>query len=97
MSYALQYDVPADEGFYRRVQAELGDEQVKGLVAHVVAKLDGGLRHIMVWDTKADWERFREERLEPVLVRVFDAAGFQRRPPRPPEHELEVVDVRVGG
>ncbi len=96
MPYALQYDVPADEQFYRRVAAEIGDEQPKGLVAHLVVKRDGGLRHIEVWDSKEEWERFRTERIEPALDKVFAAAGFAHRPPRPPMQEMDLVDVRVG-
>ena len=96
MPYALQFDVPADEQFYRRVKAEIGDEQPKGFVAHLVVKRDGGLRHIEVWDSKEDWERFREERADPALDKVFAAAGLANRPPRPPEQEMDLVDAWVG-
>ncbi len=97
MAYALQYDVPADEQLYRRVAAEIGEEQPKGLVAHVVVKRDGGLRHIEVGDSKEEWERFRTERVEPALDKVFAAAGFAHCPPAPPVQEMDLVDVRVGG
>ena len=96
MSYACVYDVPADEGFYRRVMAEIGDDQPKGLVVHLVLKRDHGLRHIEVWDSKDDWESFRQERVDPALEKVFAAAGFAERPPRPVEQEMEVVDIRTG-
>ncbi len=49
-----------------------------------------------VWGSKEDWERFREERAEPALARVFDAAGFARRPPRSEEKELDVADLWLG-
>jgi hypothetical protein len=94
--YAFQYDVPADEQFYRRVMAEIGDETPTGLTAHVVVKRDGGLRHIEVWHSKEDWERFRAERAEPALAKVFAAAGFTERPPQPPLQEMDLVDARVG-
>ena len=96
MPYAFHYDVPADEQFYRRVAAEIGDCQPKGLVAHLVVKRDGGLRHIEVWDSKEEWERFRTERIESALDKVFAAAGFAHRPPPPPMQEMDLVDVRVG-
>lgn len=96
MPYAFHYDVPADEEFYRRVLAEIGDEPPKGLIAHLTLKRDGGLRHIEVWDSKEDWERFREERVEPALDKVFAAAGFARRPPRPDEQALDLVHAWVG-
>ena len=96
MPYALQYDVPADEQFYRRVAAEIGDEQPEGLVAHLGVKRDGGLRHIEVWDSKEEAERFRTERIEPALDKVFAGAGVAHRPPRPQMEEIDLVDVRVG-
>lgn len=96
MAYAFQYDVPADEQFYARVKAEIGDEQPKALVVHLVLKRDGGLRHIGVWESKEDWERFREERVEPALDRVFAAAGFAQRPPQPDDQEMGLVDAWVG-
>lgn len=96
MSYVFQYDVPADEQFYRHVRDEIGDEPAKGLIAHLVLKREGGLRHIGVWETKEDWERFRDERAEPALAKVFDAAGFARRPPRPEEKEMDLVDLWLG-
>lgn len=94
MSYAVQFDVPADEQFYRRVMEEIGDEHPKGLVVHLVVKHDGGLRHIEVWESKEDWGWFRRERVEPALDKVFAAAGVAERPPQPDAQELNVVDVR---
>ncbi len=96
MPYAFYYDVPADEQFYRRVMAEIGDEQPSGLVVHLVVKRADGLRHIEVWDSKEDWERFRTERVDPALDKVFTAAGFTHRPPRPEEQEMDLVDALVG-
>ncbi len=96
MPYAFQYDVPADEEFYRRVAAEIGDEEADGLVAHLVVKRDGGLRHIGVWESKEAWERFQSERVAPALEKVFAAVGVAEVPPRPAEQELELVDALLG-
>ena len=62
MTYALSYDVPADEDMYRQVKAHIGEEQPPGLIALVVVHADHGLRHIGVWDSEADWQRFHDER-----------------------------------
>ncbi len=96
MPYAVQYDVPSDPEFYRRVAAEIGEEQPSGLVTHLVVKCDAGLRHIGVWESKEDWERFRSERVGPALEKVFAAAGVTNLPPRPAEQELDLVDALVG-
>jgi hypothetical protein len=96
MSFALLYDVPADEEMYRQVKAAIGDEQPTGLVAHLVVHADGGLRHIGVWDSQEDWQRFHDERVEPAVHAVLSAAGFTHMPPDPPVQELKLVDVWIG-
>jgi hypothetical protein len=93
MLHAFYHDVPADEQFYGRVKAEIGDEKPQGLVVHLVVKRDGGLRHIEVWESQRDCERFHYERAEPALDRVFAAVGITPRPPEPAQHDIEVVDV----
>lgn len=97
MSYACSYQVPADERLYARVKAEIGDQPMEGLLVHLVVKVDGGLGHTTVWESQADWDRFRTGRLEPAVARALTAAGFAQLPPPPIAHELEVVDVVTGG
>jgi hypothetical protein len=96
MAYALLYDVPADEPMYRKVREFIGDEQPKGLVAHVVIRGDHGLRHIGVWNSQADWQRFNDERVRPAVHAVLTAAGFAKMPPDPPIQELDLIDVWLG-
>ncbi len=95
MSYACSYEVPADERLYARVKAEIGDERMDGLIVHLVTKTDRGLRHTTVWESQADWERFRGGRLEPAVAKALTAAGFAKLPPPPVVHELDVVDVVI--
>jgi len=97
MTYALSYDVPADEKMYRQVQALIGDEQPEGLVVNLVVHTDGGLRHIGVWNSEADWQRFHNERVEPAVHTVLRAVGFSEMPPDPPVQELQLVDIWLGG
>ena len=96
MSYALLYDVPADEETYRRVNEAIGDEKPEGLVVHLVLQAESGLRHIGVWDSRQDWQRFRDERLQPAVHAMLAAAGFTQMPPDPPVQEVKLVDVWVG-
>ena len=96
MSYALFYDVPADEAMYRQVQELVGVELPEGLVVHLVVQTEGGLRHIGVWDSEEDWRRFHDERVEPAVHTVLTAVGFTEMPPDPPVQELELVDVWLG-
>ena len=96
MAYAFFYDVPGTEELYRRVKAEIGDEQPEGLLVQLVVKTDGGLRHLNVWASEQDWERYRQERVGPAVGKVLAAAGIAERPPEPVEQRLEVVDVVTG-
>jgi len=96
MSYAMLYDVPADEQMYRRVNAAVGAEKPEGLLVHLVVQANGSLRHIGVWQSQEHWQRFHDERLQPAVHAVLTQAGFTEMPPDPPVEELTLVDVVVG-
>jgi hypothetical protein len=57
---------------------------------------DSGLRHIGVWDSQEDWQRFHDARVQPAVHTVLTAAGFTEMPPDPPVEELKLVDVWIG-
>ena len=96
MTYAFTYDIPADEQMYRQVKAAIGDERPKGLIVHLVVQADTGLRHIDVWESKQDWERFQDARVAPAVRAALTAAGFTELPPAPAVEELSLVDVWMG-
>ena len=96
MTHACSYEVPASEQMYREVKQAIGDELPEGLVVHLVVQAESGLRHIEVWDSKEDWDRFHDERVEPAVHQVLAAAGFTQMPPDAPIEELGLVDVWMG-
>jgi hypothetical protein len=96
MTYAFFYDVPGTEELYQRVKAALGDDPPKGQVAHLVVKVEGGLRHFNVWASEQDWARYRDQRVGPAVGEVLATAGITERPPAPVEQRLDVVDVWTG-
>lgn len=70
---------------YERVNGELGIDMEsgegnwpEGLVSHTGAEREGGFLVFEVWRSKADQERFMEERLAPAL----DAGGVAAPPSR---------------
>ena len=65
MTYAFIQDVPANEEMYAEIRARLADRGPGGLIAHVVIEREAGLRYVDVWETEADWDRFRDERSSP--------------------------------
>ena len=96
MTYAMFYDVPADEPMYRQVKGLIGDEVPEGLVVNLVVKNGGGLRHIGVWETEAHWQQFHDERVEPAVHQVLTGIGFTTMPPKPLIERLDLIDVWLG-
>ena len=94
MSYAYYYDVPSTPEMYRSVLTEMGDAQPAGLLSHLVVKHDKGLRHYGVWESRADWEQYRDGVVRPAVARVLSRAGILE-PPTPEEHQLEIVGIQT--
>jgi hypothetical protein len=90
--YAFFYDVPGDEQMYHQVKAKIGEESPKGLILHLVVKRETGLRHINVWESRQDWERFQQGRVAPAVAEVLSAAGVSEPPPPPSAQEMELID-----
>jgi hypothetical protein len=96
MSYAFYYDVPGDEAMYQRVKDRIGDEPADGLLVHVVTTTEGGLRHLNVWRSREQWQRYQRQRVAPAVSAVLKAAGIHPRGAPPIEHELKLIDVEQG-
>lgn len=96
MAYSFIQDVPIGADDYRRIVDGLGSEPPAGLIAHVaLERPEGGLRYVDVWETEADWDRFAEDRLHPVVhPLLMEKLGFA--PPEPPREQAGVIDVWKG-
>ena len=91
--YGFTQDVPIDTEFYRRIKDGLGLELPKGLISHTVVELpEGGLRYIDIWESEADWERFAEERLHPVVHPLLKEIFGDTLLPEPERKALNVID-----
>ena len=94
MPYAFTQDVPIEASFYERIIKGLGNEPPKGLITHLAVSLpEGGLRYIDLWQTEADWNRFAEERLHPVVHGLLGEIFGDELPPEPERTVLSVVHV----
>jgi hypothetical protein len=97
MPYAFTQDVPIDAAFYRRITDGLGDEPPNGLIAHIaVVRPEGGLRYIDVWESEQEWNRFRDERLHPVVHPLLGEIFGDQLPPEPELTPLAVVHAWRG-
>ena len=94
--YGFIQDVPANEEMYAQIKPRLGDRPPKGLVAHVVLTREGGLRYVDVWETQADWERFRDEEVEPAVDAVLSAIGLPHDHSLVHTEEVTIVDAWLG-
>jgi hypothetical protein len=96
MAYAFVLDVPANETIYTDIRSKLCDETPDGLVAHLVLKRVGGLRYIDVWESEAQFTRFRDERLEPTVTEVLAGYGLPHDHSQSRFEEVDVIDTWLG-
>ena len=96
MPYTFIQDVPIDEAFYKRIVDRFGPEPPKGLISHVaLARPEGGLRYIDVWESEDDWDRFAEEQLHPVVHPLLQELFDGNLPPEPERTPASLVHVWV--
>jgi hypothetical protein len=97
--YAQIHDIPATPEMHQRVKELLGDAPLEGLVAHVtLARPEGGLRMVDVWESQDAFEAFGRDRLGPAVGQMLaehgiDAGGAHDEATT---EVYEVVDVMVG-
>jgi hypothetical protein len=90
--YACCQEMPGvTEEMATRVEAEVGEAPVPGLVAHVSGPSQTGWRIIDVWETEEDANRFVVERLNPAV----QVATRGSAPPDRPFESYAVTSVGV--
>jgi hypothetical protein len=66
--YAYCQEMPGiSKEMATKVEAQIGDAPVAGLVAHVAGPTASGWRVIDIWESEEDFHRFETERLQPAL------------------------------
>jgi hypothetical protein len=95
MTYAFTQDVPIDAATYARIIDGIGTDLPEGLVVHVaIAKPEGGLRYVDVWESEGDFKRFADERLHPVIHPMLaEVFGEQHVPDEPERIDADVIHV----
>ena len=96
MTYAFIQDVPADREIYGKIRAKLPTRAPAGLVTHVVIEQEEGLRYVDVWETEADWARFRDEFVEPVVSEVLASYGLPHDHAIVTSNVVTVIDTWIG-
>lgn len=96
MPYAFIQDVPATREIYAQIRERLGESPPPGLITHVVADHDDGLRYIDVWESEEAWTAFRDEQVEPVVAEVLASCGIPHDHSLVRFEPLQLVDVWRG-
>ena len=93
MTYAFYYDAPGNPKIYAMVSEQLGSEPPQGLVVQVVTSIGHGLRHLQVWESREEWEAFRDTRVVPAVSTVLTQLAIPAPTGPPVEHILDLVDI----
>src|SRR6478735_5917774 len=96
MSYAFIQDVPANAEIYAEIRSKLPSDAPVGLISHIVIEQEAGLRYIDVWDTEADWDRFRDDVVEPTVTEVLAGYGLPHDHSLVTTTEVNVIDMWIG-
>jgi hypothetical protein len=79
---------------YERVSAAVGDAVPAGLILHAAGPVDGRWQAVGVWESKAAFEAFREERILPAVRATLGDGAVAAGPP--PEEGFEVKPWSAG-
>jgi hypothetical protein len=72
------------------------DEPIQGLIIHTAGQTERGFRIFDVWESRADYERFMNEYVEPAMEGDMTPEQMQQMP-QPEVYELANVEgVGIG-
>jgi hypothetical protein len=63
----------ANQELYEQVNETMGidpSEEIEGLIVHSAGPMEGGWYVYDIWETRADFERFSQERVGPAVEQV---------------------------
>ena len=88
----IQKSTEATWADYERVRQAVGEDPPPGLVYHAAGEVEGGRwQSVSVWESEAEFNRFRDERLMPAVERSLGTAMAEGGPP--PSEAFEAKNV----
>ncbi len=93
MMYAFSYDAPGNPEMYRRISDRIGPARPSGLLVQVVTATGTGLRHLNVWESREQWEAFRDTQVRPAVAAVLGQLGVPAPTEPPVERPLDLIDL----
>jgi hypothetical protein len=64
----------------------------EGMIVHLALTTETGMRHIEVWDTKAQWEKFHTNTVRPAVAEVLAGYGITATGDEAVVTEIDLVD-----
>ena len=80
----------------RRGKDAHGNEPAPGCIVHAVEPVEGGLRHIEIWDSKEVRDGFSCGPRRAGCPAGSDRGWLTHMPPEPAIEELVLIDVMTG-
>jgi tellurite resistance-related uncharacterized protein len=79
---------------YQRVSAAIGETLPSGLILHAAGEVDGTWQAVSVWESRAAFEAFRDERVLPAVAATL---GEEAAAAGPPPAEWFEIKHMLGG
>ncbi len=97
MTVVMTLDLPVTREDLEALSAEAGSaaNPPDGLIVHTATETSGGVRVVDVWESQAQFEKFRDDRLMASLQKVAAERGLEISGPPEPTFE-EAFDVVKG-
>ena len=97
MTVVMTLDLPVTREDLEALSAEAGSSAnpPDGLIVHTATVTSGGVRVVDVWESQAQFEKFRDDRLMASLQKVAAERGLEVSGPPEPTFE-EAFDVVKG-
>jgi hypothetical protein len=98
MAILMTMDIQVARDDLEAVTSEMGvvDDPPDGLIAHVLTETAGGVHVVDIWDSRADFQKFNDERLMPSMQKVLSERGVSMDGPLPEPTFDEAFDVVRG-
>ena len=98
MTVLMQMDLAVKREDLEAVSADMGatTNPPDGLIAHAMTESASGVHVVDIWESQAQFEKFRDDRLMPSMMKVMAERGISMEGPPPEPTFDEAFDVIRG-
>jgi hypothetical protein len=98
MAVMMTMDLPVSRGDVEALSDAMGVRETvpQGLISHAVTETSGGIHVVDLWESEADFERFRDSQLLPTMEKVMAERGVHLDGPPPDPVIADAFDLVLG-